>query len=177
MTFTFRKGLVVVTGIPLAVLAFLAVIVMKQTGFDGNAFILFLGIAFFLTMGLIGCILTLDLRVDEQGISKLFLQKKVLFLKWMDVKVIKDVEVKSLAGQLHRSFYVLPRESASLSFWSGGWIRFPDLMRDFPTFVNEINKYVRANNVKIERIRNAKVVICDEISVRDEQAFKLPGSV
>jgi hypothetical protein len=149
---------------------------MKQTGFDGNAFILLLGIAFFLTMGLIGCILTLDLRVNEQGISKLFRQKEVLFLKWLDVKVIKDVEVKSLAGYLHRSFYVIPHESASLSFWSGGWIRFP-VMRDFPTFVNEMNRYVTANDIKIERVRNAKVVMCDEISVRDKLALKFPGSI
>jgi hypothetical protein len=150
-------------------LAFFAAAGIRQSGFNENTGVVLLGIAFFLILGLIGYVFTLDLRMDERGISKLFFQKQALFLKWSDVKVIKDVEVKSLAGQLTRSFYVIPCASASLSFWSGGRIRFPVSMHDFPGFVNEINKHVRSNNIKIERIRNAEVVMCDEIFVHDKR--------
>jgi hypothetical protein len=163
--------------VPGLILAFFAIVGIRQSGFNENTGVFLLGMAFFLISGLIAYVSSMDLKVDEHGISKLFFQKQALFLKWSDVKVIKDVEVKSLAGQLTRIFYVIPCASASLSFWSGGWIRFTAYMHDFPTFVNEINKHVRSNNIKIERIRNAEIVICDEIFLRDKPPLKWPGSV
>lgn len=178
MTFKFRKGLLIFVCIPVILFAFFAAVGIKQSGFNGfneNVGIVLLGLAFFLILSLTACVITMDLRIDDHGISKLFFGKQALFLKWLDVKVIKDVEEKSMTGQLFRSFYIIPYASASLSFWSGGWIRFPASMHDFPTFVNEMNKHVQSNNIKIERIRNSEVVICNEISVRDNQTFKLPG--
>ena len=177
MTFKFRKGYLIVVGAPWLILAFFAVVGIKQTGFNENAVFVLLAMAFLLISGLIAYVSSMDLRVDENGISKLFFQKQALYLKWSDVKVIKDVEVKSLAGQLTRIFYVIPCASASLRFWSGGWIRFTAYMHDFPAFLDEINKHVRSNNIKIERIRNAEIVICDEIFLRDKPPLKWPESV
>jgi hypothetical protein len=160
--------------VPALILAFFAAVGIKQSGFNENTGVVLFGVAFLLIVCLIAYVITMDLKVDDHGISKLFFEKQALFLKWLDVELIKDVEEKSLTGQLIRSFYVIPYASASLSFWSGGRIRFLASMHDFPTFVNEMNRHVRSNNIKIERIRNAEVVICDEISVRDKQTFKLP---
>jgi len=106
----------------------------------------------------------MDVAVYEDRICRIFFGKEVLYLRWSDIKVIKDVVRKSMSGQPVRSFYVIPCNGVSMILWSGGWIRFTDSMRNFHTFVDVMNKQIQSHGVRVERIRGVDIVMCDEIS-------------
>ncbi len=173
MTFKLRKGFLIAVCVFGLFFVLFAAVGIKQSGLNGDSSVALFGVAFFLIVAVVGYILYLDVKINEDGVCRIFFRKQVLFLKWLDVKVIQDVEIKSL-GARNRYIYIIPCASVSLSFWSGGRIRFPTNMYDFPKFADEINKYLRANNIKVERMHDAEVAICDEISARDKQALKFP---
>jgi hypothetical protein len=165
MTFKFRKGILIYLCIMSLICAFFSVAGMRQSGFNADSGVFVMMLIFLLICSFVACVICMDLVVDNNGICRIFFGKPVLFLKWSDIKTIKDVVKKSMSGQSVRSFYVIPSFGVSLSFWSGGWIRFPDNMYEFPAFVDAMNKQVRLHNIRIERVRGIDIVICDEISI------------
>jgi hypothetical protein len=88
-----------------------------------------------------------------------------LFLKWSNIKLIKDVAITNIGSLTVRSFYVIPNAGVSLNSWSKRWIRFTSSMYEFSKFVDAINRQVRSHNIKIECIRGTDIVISDEISI------------
>jgi hypothetical protein len=165
MTFKFRKGILIYLCILSLISAFFSVEGVRQSGLNADSGVFVMMLIFLLICSFIACVICMNLVVDNNGIYRFLFGSPVLFLKWSDIKTIKDVVKKGLNGQSVRSFYVIPSFGVSLSFWSGGWIRFTDNMHEFPAFVDAMNKQIRSHNIKIERIRGVDIVICDEISI------------
>ncbi|WP_143525932.1 hypothetical protein [Rhodanobacter sp. C05] len=167
MTFKFRKTGLIYVCVFAIICAFLAIIGIRQSGFNEDNLVFIFGVVFNIVLAFIDRVICMDLVVNDNGISRIFFGRSVLFLKWSDIKVIKDVVRKGLSAEPARSFFIIPRDGVSLSFWSSGWIRFPASMHDFRVFVDVMNTQVRSHDIRIERIRGIDIVMCDGILVSD----------
>jgi len=165
VTFRFRKGVFRYVCILALIFAFFAAVGVKQSGFDANNAFFIAAFLFLLVLAFIARVIRLDIMVDDDGVHRKFLERTVLFLKWSDIMVIKDVVKKGLNEESARFFYVIPDVGVALSFWSGGSIRFSDRMHDFSAFVDVMNKQIRSHSVRVERISGVNIEVCDEIFV------------
>jgi len=174
MRFKFRKGGFIFFFIMALLFAFFATKGITRSGFKAAGGFLILSVVFWLVLSFKVYVMSLDMVIDDNGISRIFFGRKVLFLKWPDIEMVRDVIGKSLGGPASRYFYVIPRDGVSLSFWSGGRIRFSYSMYDFSEFVHVMNKQVRPHGIRIERIRGVDIEVCDEIFVTERGGFKIP---
>lgn len=174
MTFKFRKGGLIYVCIMALIFAIFVVAGIKQSGFDAGSAFFVCALFFLLVLAFIAYVIGMDVVVDDNGIYRIFFGWRVLFLKWSNVKIIKDVVKKGLGGRPVRFFYVIPVAGVSLSFWLGGVNRFTDGMHDFSAFVDAMNMQMRSHNIRAERIRGLDIELCDEILVSDRRRFKMP---
>lgn len=174
MMFKFRKGTFIYVCIMALIFASLTIAEIKQGGLDASGVLFVIALIFLIILAFVAYVISMDIVIDKGGVYRKFFGRKVLFLNWSEVKVIKDVVKKNLSGKSVRSFYMIPVAEVSLSFWSGGWIRFSDSMYDFSSFVHAINEQVRSHNIGIERVRGADIDVCDEVFESDRDDFKLP---
>lgn len=151
----------------MSIMAFFAIIGIEQDGFSSSSYFFISLLCFLLISAIAEFSISMDLLIDEGGIHRVFLGRSVLYLRWSDIKMIKDVVKKSLAGRSIRSFYVVPNNKASLRFWPGRWIRFADNMKDFHGFVDVMNKQIKLHNIRIEITRGVNTMLRNEISVGD----------
>jgi hypothetical protein len=165
VTFGFRKGAFRYVSILALVFAFFAVVGIKQSGFDANNAFFIAAFFFLLVLAFVARVISLDIMVDSDGIHRRFFERTVLFIRWSDIKIIKDVVKKGFGGESSRFFYVIPDAGAPLRFWSRGAMRFSDRMYDFSVFVDVMNKQVRSHGVRVERISGIDIEVCDEIFV------------
>lgn len=174
MIFKFRKGVLMCFCVMALFFAFFAINGLSREGFNAGNCVFVLLLVFWSILASKAYVISMDIVVEDDGICRIFSGRRVFFLKWSDIKVVRDFIGKSLGGPILRSFYIIPRDGVSLSFWSGGWIRFTDSMHDFPAFVDVMNKQARSHNIRIERVRGVDIEVCDEIFVSDRGSFKIP---
>jgi hypothetical protein len=164
MNFKFRKWIFIYLLIMLIIASLISIISIKQNGLNFNTSISLLIFIFLLFVSSISYLLALDILIDNEGISKVFLGRRIFLLRWSDIKLIRDVTKNTSSGLSTRSFYLIPKLGVSLGFWSGGWIRFTDNMYGFAAFVDMFNREIRLHNLRVERIHGVDSVMCNEIS-------------
>jgi hypothetical protein len=167
MTFKFRKGVFIFLFAMTLIYAFPVVIGVICNGFNLNSDFNIIILLLLCIGSCVGAVISMDLMIDEEGMRRTFWGRSVLFLKWSDIKVIKDEVTKGMGAKPVRSFYVIPDADVSLSFWSGGHMKFTGSMYDFRAFTGEINRFVKLHDIKIERLRGVDITLCNEISVSD----------
>lgn len=174
MKFRFRKGIFLFFCIMFLLFTFFTIKGVGRSGLNAGGSVLILLLIFLLILDFKAYIISMDMMIDDNGICRICFGRKVFFLKWSDIKVVRDIEEKNLSGPALRSFYIIPHDRSLLSVWSGGWIRFTDNMYNFPAFVDVMNKKIRSHNIRIELVRGVNTTIRDEIFVSDVENFKIP---
>jgi len=151
----------------LAFFAFLVGDVMRREGFYASIVLAILTLPIMVALNITMFMGGMNLIVDENGISRFLMGKRMQFLQWSNIKIIKDAVLPSPGSQTQRFFTILPIKKDPVGLFPGGKIIFSFTMDDRIAFVDQMNKYVQSNHIEIERVRSGKSVICNEILVRE----------
>ena len=174
MRFKFRKGVFIFFCIMALLFLFFIIKAFSRKEFNAGSGLFILLLIFFSILSFKAYVMSLDMTIDDNGICRFFSGRKILCLKWSDIKMVRDIIGKNLSGPALRYFSVIPRDGVFLSFWCGDRIRFSDSMYDFPEFVHVMNKQIRSHSIRIERVRGVDIEVCDEIFVTERGGFKMP---
>jgi hypothetical protein len=104
MNFKFRKWIFIYLLIMLIIASLISIISIKQNGLNFNTSISLLIFIFLLFVSSISYLLALDILIDNEGISKVFLGRRIFLLRWSDIKLIRDVTKNTSSGLSTRSF-------------------------------------------------------------------------
>ena len=151
----------------LAFFAFLVGDVMRREGFYASIVLAILTLPIMVALNITMFMGGMNLIVDENGISRFLMGKRMQFLQWSNIKRTRDAVLSSPGGQTQRFFTILPIKKDHFSLFPGGKIIFSFTMGNRTAFVDQINKYVHSNHIEIERVRAGKSLICSEILVRE----------
>ena len=92
----------------------------------------------------------LDIVVSDDGVSKCFCGKRLQYIKWDEVKLIRKYTISDGAGNFSKAYNVCTDCEKCARFGLSGKIAFREDIKDSKVLINIINQYIVKYQIKVE---------------------------